>query len=167
MRVILLIAMAAGLGTARAEVGCFRTVAQAAVQVGEQEGGGYRLEFVRRDAVGGRNWATVRSCVHPEWPPVVVPTAVAHGPAQAHLNDDKTVVAMGRPIVTPMAVMGGQRVTVVVLDAKVRMELAGVAQGSGRVGDQVWVRILTADGEGEGRMAQAVVRSADVLEAGQ
>ena len=35
------------------------------------------------------------------------------------------------------------------------------------VGELVWVRILAPGGDGEGRMAQAVVRSADVLEIGQ
>jgi len=167
MRVLILLGMLAGLGTAKAEVSCFRTPAQAAVQVGEQEGGGYRLEFVRLDAVGGKSWATVRSCVHPEWPSVVVAAKAGTASSEpAHVRDDKTVANMGHPAVS-VAVVGGRRVTVVEVAANVRMEMSGVAQGSGRVGELVWVRILAPGGDGEGRMAQAVVRSADVLEIGQ
>jgi len=150
----------------RAEVSCYRTPAQAAVQMGEQEGGGYRLEFVRLDAVGGKSWATVRSCVHPEWPAVVVRAKDGRATPEAHVTGDKTVANMGHPAI-PVVVAGGRRVTVVEVAANVRMEMSGVAQGSGRVGELVWVRILAPGGDGEGRMAQAVVRSADVLEIGQ
>src|ERR1700722_19179609 len=87
-----------GVGACSAEVTCFRTPAQAAVQVGQQEGGGYRLEFVRADVFGRRSWASVKSCAHPEWPAVIV----ARG-AQFHFTDDKAVAGMGPPNNCPPA----------------------------------------------------------------
>ena len=161
MRILVLVTMLVGMGTARAEVSCFRTPVQAAVQVGVREGGGYRLEMVRRDAFGGKNWATVRSCVHPEWPAVVVRTGLA-----THLNDDKAVVEVGHPQAA-LAVVNGAAVRVVQVVGMARMEMSGVVQSGGRVGDQVWVRIAAPIEGSEGRLALAVVRSAEVLEIGQ
>ena len=151
--------MLAGIGTGRAEVSCFRTVAQAAVQVGEQEGGGYRLEFVRADAFGRRRWASVRSCVHPEWPAAVVQTGVQA--AKTAAAEETTRAA------EPMVVRAGDRVRVVESDAVSRLEMAGVAQASGRVGDRLAVRILAAGDGGEELVVEAVVRGAKLLEAGR
>ena len=72
MKGLVFLVMALGCGSCWAEGSCFRTPSQAAVQVGDVEGGGYRLVFVRVDPFGGRAWAGVRSCVHPEWPTVLV-----------------------------------------------------------------------------------------------
>ncbi len=164
MRVMVLVAMLVVLsaGKARGEVSCFRTPAQAAVQVGEQEGGGYRLEFVRQDPFGRRSWATVKSCAHPEWPSVVVATAFVAGSSETpHGRDDKAAATLGRTATGPV-VMGGTRVRVFEGGAMARLETVGVAQSSGRIGDRVMVRI----GE-DGRVVEGVVRGADVLEIGQ
>jgi hypothetical protein len=151
--------MIAAAATCHAEVSCFRTPAQAAVQVGEQQGGGYRLEFVRQDAFGSRNWATVRSCAHPEWPAVVVRSA-------ASVTAPAVNVSAAAQVAPPI-VVGGSRVRVVLADAMARVEMSGVAQASGRVGDRIAVRILAPGGDNEGRLAFALVRSADVLEISQ
>jgi hypothetical protein len=158
MRMMIFLAMALSAGFARGEVSCFRTPAQAAVGVGEQEGGGYRLEFVRRDALGGRTWARVRNCAHPEWPGVLVRSAVRLA-AEPHLNDDKAVIEMVHP-----EMVAGKRVRVVSGDAMVRLQMTGVAQASGRVGELIQVRILAPGGDGEGRMEVAVIRSPELLE---
>lgn len=146
----------AGSASCRAEVNCFRTPAMAAVQVGEQEGGGYRLDFTRRDEVGGRTWATVRSCSHPEWPAVVVATA---GTVKPRLSGGKAVAEVRQPIMR-----GGTTVRVVQGDAMVRLEMAGVAQANAGVGERVLVRLLSAGDGAEERVAEAVVRSAYVVE---
>jgi hypothetical protein len=148
-----------GVGACSAEVACFRTPAQAAVQVGEQEGGGYRLEFVRADAFGHRNWASVRSCAHPEWPAVIVA-----GVVQPHLNEDKAVVATVHPNNLPLVMIAGRRVQVMLADATTRMQMTGVAQAAGRVGDTVLVRILAPGDSSEQRVVAGVVRSGDVVE---
>ena len=98
----------------------------------------------------------MRSCGHPEWPAVVV-RGVEDGRAapEAHPSFAR--------VVHP-AVAGGNRVRVVMAEEMMRMETTGVAQGSGQVGDRVWVRIAAPDGQAGGRLELAVVRSADVLE---
>ena len=158
MRMMVFLVMVLSAGFARGEVSCFRTPSQAAAGVGEQEGGGYRLELVRRDAVGGRSWARVRSCAHPEWPGVVVHSALAPL-VERHLDHEKAVLEMVCP-----EMIAGKRVRVVGGNAVVRLEMTGVAQSSGRVGELIQVRILAPGGDGEGRVEVAVVRSAELLE---
>jgi hypothetical protein len=162
MRVMMMVLLLLGCSACRAEVSCFKTAAQAAAGVGEQEGGGYRLEFVRTDAYSGRSWARVRSCVHPEWPAVVIGVGTLSG-VVAFLNRDPASTEKGPPVLLPV-VRAGATVRVVELDERVRIEMVGVAQGAGRVGDRVRVRILGPGGVGEGRLSDAVVRSADLLE---
>jgi hypothetical protein len=142
-------------------VSCFRTAKQAALQVGEQDGGGYRLELVRWDPLRGRGWASVRSCAHPEWPAVMVPADAV----DSHLSDDKAVAKVGHmEPVGRMDVTGGSLVRVVMADAMVRMEMSGVAQSGGRLGDRIQVRILGPADGGQERVLDAVIRSAQFVE---
>ena len=157
MRMLLVLFLVLGWRSCWGEGSCYRTVSEAAVQVGDAEGGGYRLVFVRVDPFGGRAWAGVRSCVHPDWPIVLVP-GMALTP---HLNDGRAVVAMGHP-----DVVGGKQVRVVQRDSMVRLEMTGTAMGSGRIGDHVWVRILGA-GDGNGRLELGLVQGVGVLEVGR
>ena len=115
--------------------------------------------FMRVDPFGGRAWAAVRSCLHPEWPVVLVARRAM--PSQTHLNDGKAVVEMERP-----DVVGGMAVRVVQLDPMVRMEMNGIAMGSGRIGDHVWVRIQGA-GDGNGRVEVGVVQGKGEMEIGR
>ena len=103
----------------------------------------------------------MRSCAHPEWPAVIVP-AGGRASLDAYLSADKTVAKMGH-----MDVLAGRPVRVVMADAVTRLEMNGVAQNSGRVGDTVRVRILTPGNSGEEHFVDAVVRSPDVLEMGR
>lgn len=156
LRIFLL--MLVGAGSCLAEGSCFRTAQQAAAQVGEAEGGGYRLVFVRVDPFGGRAWAGVRSCVHPEWPVVLV--AGTEG-VQPHLSRDRAGLAMEHP-----DVVAGRAVRVVQSDSMVRMEMTGMAMASGRIGDRIWVRIYGTDG-GVGRLEIGVVQAAGQLKVGR
>jgi flagella basal body P-ring formation protein FlgA len=63
-------------------------------------------------------------------------------------------------------VVGGKPVRVVQRDAMVRMEMGGVAMGSGRVGDHVWVRIPGA-GDGPGRLELGLVQGKGEMEIGR
>ena len=149
--------MLAGVSGCWAEGSCFRTPTQAAVQVGEAEGGGYRLVFVRVDPFGGRAWAGVRSCLHPEWPMVLVA-----GTAMPRFS-------RGKAAAEEMAhadVVGGSSVKIVQLDPMVRMEMSGTAMGSGRVGDHVWVRIMGV-GDGMGRLELGLVQGKGEMEIGR
>ncbi len=159
MQILTFVALVLVCGTCRADVSCFRTAKQAAVQLGEQDGGGFRLEFVRWDEVGGRGWASVRSCVHPEWPAAMLP---ADG---THRSDRPAVASVGQPSpAMHMDVMGGSLVHVVLADAVVRMEMTGIAQSSGRVGDRIRVRIAGPADAGEERVLDSVIRSAQFVE---
>ena len=157
MRIGILILMLLGSTSCWAEGSCFRTPTQAAVQLGEAEGGGYRLVFVRVDPFGGRAWAGVRSCLHPEWPVVLVA-----GMAMPRFSSGKAAAEE----MAHADVVGGASVKVVQLDPMVRMEMSGTAMGSGRVGDHVWVRISGA-GDGNGRLELGLVQGKGELEIGR
>ena len=165
MRAMIFGALLLGAGACKAESHCFSTPLQAALQVGEQEGGGYRLELVRRDALSGRSWARVRSCAHPEWPAMVVPAEGALIRDQAAYADHGRAVAQYVPA-SELVVKVGHPVTVIDLQALTRIEMPGIAQSSGRVGERVWVRIVAPPG-GEDRTVQGIVRGARMVETGQ
>jgi hypothetical protein len=162
MRLIVLLAMVLGCGSCWSEGNCFRTVAQAAVQVGEQEGGGYRLVFVRVDRFGGRSWVGVGSCLHPEWPVVLVPGIVPVLGSSSHGNAVKAGVEFGLP-----DMVGGRTVRVVQADSMVRIETTGVAQASGRFGDRIWVRVVGPGEDRNGHLVLGLVESAELLEIGR
>ncbi len=163
MRVIgLLAVIGIFVGTGWGEGSCFRTPAQAGVQVGELEGGGYRLVFVRLDRFSGRSWAGVRSCVHPEWPALLVAGGL---PILGYVPEDKALKAGARAAVPD--IVGGETVKVVQANPLVRIEMGGVAQASGYVGDRIWVRMLGPGNDGNGHLELAVIRSKEVVEVGQ
>jgi len=159
---IALLAMVLGVGSCWGEGSCFRTVAQAAVQVGEQEGGGYRLVFVKVDRFGGRSWVGVGSCLHPEWPVVLVPGIAPVLDSSSHGNAVKAGVGIGRP-----DIVGGRTVRVVQADSMVRIETTGVAQASGRIGDHIWVRVVGPGDDRNGHLVSGMVQSAELLEIGR
>ena len=140
--------------------GCYRSVTEAVAGQGTQDGDGYWVESLRLDVLLGRSWATVGRCGHPEWPAMVV----ASGNAR---------VAVGTPSGSPsaavsvaLAVRAGAAVTVVRNEEAVRMEMAGVAQQSGGVGERIRVRVVRVSDEAGApeEFVEAVVKSADVLE---
>jgi hypothetical protein len=162
MRILVFVLMVLGCGSCWAEGSCFRTPSQAAVQVGEAEGGGYRLMFVRVDPFGGKTWAGVRSCLHPEWPTVLVSGIVPISDSKVRADAVKSGAETRRP-----DIVGGRTVRVVKTDALVRIETTGVAQASGRVGDRIWVRVAGPGEDRTGHLELGLVRSAELLEIGQ
>jgi hypothetical protein len=166
---LLFLLLSAGL--ARAAVTCFKTVSQAAVQVGEQEGGGYQLDFTRRDAFSGKTWAWIRSCPHPEWPPVMVaveaqqPVVVASDPAAVGSTHPPLTTRPAAP--PPLDVVAGKYVKVVQIQGFARIEQPGVVQGSGRIGERVLVRIVPVNPGTQERIVPALIRAADLLEVTQ
>jgi flagella basal body P-ring formation protein FlgA len=89
----------------------------------------------------------------------------------SHLSDEKAVAKVGHMDVVKhmdeagrMDVTGGSLVHVVMADAMVRMEMTGVAQSGGRLGDRIQVRILGPADGGQDRVLDAVVRSAEFVE---
>ena len=139
---------------------CFRSVAEAVAQTHLLEGVrtdglGFRVEDLQRDVLHGRDWAMVRSCEHPERPAV----AVAVG--RITPLPDAAPAHSKAPLV-----LGGVEVRLVRLEANSRLEMRGVTQAAGALGDTVRVRVLRVgeDQSAEERMVLAVVRGADLLE---
>lgn len=148
-------------GAAGAQQVCFRTAGEAAVQSGARDRGGFWLEGVSRDVVGRRDWATLRRCGHADWPAMVV--RVEGGPkvVRSSRSRDEGAADMGHPSVLKPLVVAGAKVKVVAADAMVRMELSGVVQGPGSLGDVVKVRVL---GDGDERYVMGMVKSAELVE---
>ena len=134
---------------------CFRSVGEAAVQAGVRSEVGFRLEGVRGDVYTGGAWAMVKSCLHPDWPAVMVSShqifAVRPASTQQLANEKPLLLA-------------GSRVRVVSFEANVRLELLGVTQASGGLGDRVRVRISLADATSEEKFVIGLVRGPELVE---
>ncbi len=142
-------------GARASEPGCYRTAEAAAAQTGIRGVDGFRLEGRQRDVFSGAVWATVKSCAHPERPGVLVMAAGEIG---------RVGRGAASPVEAPMVLVAGARVTLVETDDNVRIQMPGVAQGSGVVGDRVRVRLLALTAEGGERFVDGIVRGRDVVE---
>ena len=158
MRVLILVLVGCCCFNGRAENACFRSTKEAALQSGVRDGEGFRLEGVRMDRVGGSRWARVVSCLHPEWPGVTVKVAGSReeaGDGTPSLAMKPSGARHAALAMAPPVVLAGAAVRVVRVEAMVRLEMAGVAQESGALGDLVRVRVGAAGAE---RLEDGVVR---------
>lgn len=144
---------------AAARADCFRSAAEAATQTGVRDELGYRLAGVSRDLFGGRRWAEVRSCKHPERPAMLVALEDRATGQMSPAHEDGGMKTEPRHVL----VAAGSRVTVVSAEAMVRMEVMGVAVESGAAGERVRVRLVMEGQAGE-RIAWGVVRTAELVE---
>lgn len=108
---------------------------------------------------GGRRWAEVRSCKHPERPAVLVALEDRSSNEVQAGHEDAGLKMEPRHVL----VAAGSRVTVVSAEAMVRMEMMGVAVESGAAGERVRLRLVTEGQAGE-RIAWGVVRTAELVE---
>lgn len=155
--------------------GCFVSMAEAAAQTraldpanvsADRAALGFRLEDLRQDRLLERRWAIVRSCDHPERPPVAVVMAgnegVAAGPGWTPgVGLGRVAAAAASPVVR-----AGSRVRVIGGGQNVRFETMGVVQSNGVLGERVRVRLLASAGLGDGsaRIVAGTVRGTDLLE---
>ncbi|MHB1022544.1 MAG: flagella basal body P-ring formation protein FlgA [Acidobacteriaceae bacterium] len=108
---------------------------------------GYRVRGVHWDATLGIGWALLEECAHPERPWTAVRV---RGAENLHMHAVHGVgsAAMPRPIAAlPMlkpAVHAGDSVRLWQSGEWVRIELAAVAEQSGKVGDDIWLRVHRA-----------------------
>jgi hypothetical protein len=159
--------LGAGMGAAAhgSERLCFRTAAEAAAQSGVRDDDGFRLEAMRPDPLDGRAWALVRSCARPEMPAQWVlsgpPGASGLGRQRASLGKATLVQ---RASIAAAVLHAGSRVTLVLYDDAVRLEVEGIALAGGMVGDKVKVRILPASAEASERIAEGTIRGANLVE---
>jgi hypothetical protein len=169
--VLVISVMCGVLRTASAsEPSCYRTAQGAAAQTGVRGVQGFRLESVRRDVFSGVAWATVRSCGHPEWPGTLVMLSAGNaGGALGALAGRRSEVAPRAALV----LLAGARVQLVETSGSVRMEMSGIAQSSGAIGDRIRVRMVPVSGDGTDvgsswsaseRFLTGVIRSAGLVE---
>lgn len=107
----------------------------------QSEGRGYRVASVRWDPVLRQSWATIVSCGHPEWPGISLRTNEA-GPAP------HVVSAPVREERSPV-VRAGDIVELWRQEEMLRIEVTGVAEQSGSVGETIRVRLLRRPGSNQ------------------
>src|SRR5665213_2222820 len=143
---------------------CARTPADAVRLAGTKTGPsampedkGYRVASVRWDPIMQQSWATIVSCDHPEWPGVSLRTAESSD-AQRGLNTQARVDRS--PVIR-----AGDVVELWRQEDLLRIEVSGVAEQNGSIGETIRVRLLRRAGSNQSVEAQfsAVVRGrADV-----
>lgn len=138
------------------EAVCFRTANEAAAQLGRPGTEGFRLDTLRRDVFSGLTWATVSSCEHPERPKI---TVSSHDGVQVAVQA-VTQQQENRKFL----VRAGMKVRLVRVEETMRLELEGVAQANGVLGDRVRVKILSPYGVGEEKFVTGLIRSSALLE---
>lgn len=154
------------------EPACYLTAEAAAAQVGVRSVTGYRVEGRRRDVFSGVLWSTIMNCEHPERPrtlvltsPEIEPARVTSPNAVSSLLAAAPGIALAAPRDSaPLILLAGTRVRFVQADQVSRIELNGLAQGSGALGDHVRVRILRAMDEGSERFVEGTIRSSTLVE---
>lgn len=98
------------------------------------EGKGYRVTNVRWDPVMRQSWATIVSCGHPEWPGFAMRTADAQRRStglSAEMHED----------ISPM-VRAGDVVELWRQEDRLRIDVTGIAEQSGSIGQTIRVRLL-------------------------
>jgi hypothetical protein len=107
----------------------------------QSEGQGYRVASVRWDPIMRQSWATIVSCGHPEWPGTSLRTGDAN-----HATHE--VSAQAREDRSPV-VRAGDIVEIWRQEDLLRIEVTGVAEQSGSVGETIRVRLLRRAGSNQ------------------
>jgi hypothetical protein len=107
----------------------------------QSESQGYRVASVRWDPVMRQSWATIVSCGHPDWPGISLRTGEADDAVH-------TVSALVRDERSPV-VRAGDIVELWRQEDLLRIEVTGVAEQSGSVGETIRVRLLRRAGSNQ------------------
>jgi hypothetical protein len=103
------------------------------------EKSGYRVTKVQSDPVLGQRWAMIASCGHPEWSAIALPANEVRSlkvspKAAERLSSDSAKTAL--------AIHAGDIVRLWKQQTLSRIEVAGVSEESGGVGEIIRVRLL-------------------------
>ena len=98
---------------------------------------GYRVASVHWDPVMRENWAMVVSCAHPERPGVSIRVDEAHPASHAVTALAQRDRAQAVPVVR-----AGEVVQLWRQEPLLRIEVAGIAEQSGAIGERIHVRVL-------------------------
>lgn len=150
-------------GTCRAESVCYRSVAEAMSREGSADGKGYQVEWVRVDALSNAQWASVLHCGHPEWPRLLIRVPGFSAPVKA-LNQAGQPADAGHRGTVPV-VFAGRPVRLLQAEANVRLQMRGISQANGALGEHVRVRMLLESGEE--RFVNGIARGDGLVEMDQ
>jgi Chaperone for flagella basal body P-ring formation len=105
------------------------------------DSGGYRVSRIQSDPVLGQRWVMIISCNHPEWPALALP---ANGTIliKSSQETDRSLIANARS--APM-VRAGDIVRLWRQEGFLRLEIAGVSEENGRLGNTIRVRLLRSN----------------------
>jgi Chaperone for flagella basal body P-ring formation len=100
--------------------------------------GGYRVTSIQSDVVLGQKWALIASCDHPEWPTLAL-QMYGSNPLPSTLQTRQ------RPrdgISATPVVHAGDPVRLWKQEDLLRIEIAGISEESGSLGNRIRVRLL-------------------------
>jgi hypothetical protein len=106
--------------------------------------GGYRVTSFQADPLLGKRWAIVANCDHPEWPGLAVQTDGLDVIAPSQANQMHTVSPRSIPVVHV-----GDIVRLWRQEDLLRIEVAGVSEESGGLGETIRVRLLPRNTDGQ------------------
>jgi Chaperone for flagella basal body P-ring formation len=102
------------------------------------ESSGYRVTRIQSDPVLGRRWAMIVSCSHPEWPALALP---ANGTISIKTLQEGNR-SLTESIKTAPVIHAGDIVRLWRQESLLRIEIAGVSEESGGLGNTIRVRLL-------------------------
>lgn len=107
---------------------------------------GYRVASVRWDPVMQQSWATIVSCEHPQWPGVSLRTG--------ETSDANRGLSTRAHVEHSPLVRAGDVVELWRQEDFLRIEVSGVAEQSGSMGETIRVRLLRRTGSNQSAEAQ-------------
>ncbi|WP_433964759.1 flagella basal body P-ring formation protein FlgA [Tunturiibacter gelidiferens] len=98
--------------------------------------GGYRVARIQSDPVLQQSWAMIIHCGHPGWPAVALPLHDSILPIQLREQESPNNIPASVVIRT------GEIVRLWRQERSLRIEVAGISEGNGGLGDLIKVRLL-------------------------
>ncbi|NYF89771.1 hypothetical protein RBB79_09440 [Tunturiibacter empetritectus] len=100
------------------------------------ESGGYRIARTQSDLILGQTWAMVIHCDHPDWPALAFPlqNLILSAQFRGHENAKNTLGSV--------VIHAGDVVRVCRQDLFSRLEVTGISEENGRLGEVIKVRLL-------------------------
>jgi hypothetical protein len=105
------------------------------------ENSGYRVTRIQSDPVLGLRWAMIVSCGHPEWPALALPAKGAIS-TKASQEVDRSLT---ESVKTAPVIRAGDIVRLWRQESLLRIEVAGVSEESGGLGNTIRVRLLNGN----------------------
>jgi Chaperone for flagella basal body P-ring formation len=97
---------------------------------------GYRVEKIQSDPVLRQNWAMVGRCDHPEWPAVALLLRDSILPLRLREQE------RAKDIPESVVIRAGEIVRLWRQETSLRIEVAGISEGNGGLGELIKVRLL-------------------------